>query len=398
MATATATRPTNGKSPVEGLDPNLAMHREPPELNRGVQTPELPKMDRIRPQILVDWLSFTLPMPDWTPCTRPHAEAEACDGDHRTPEEHAQQAAQAVAQWMGLKDDAWDVLPGRYFYAKRLTQSHVDVLYAGIQPGMGIHVQVTGQGCRELEEFGRVKDWEEFLGEVMTRHGKVRRIDVAVDDRAQLLDMQTIYDAWRRGDVTSRYQKMQPQMGKMAVGCGVDVDPEPETLYFGDPRNGESGIRIYNKQLEQIAKGQENPGPWIRVELVAKADQADELIWKIAALGWEAAATGAIRAKLDFKTPELTDSRKDRWRSAPWWDQLLGDATKVKLSRRGPDRTITDKIQFLLRQASRNLAIVNLAHDNNPATINYILLSGEERIKDSDRRLIAAYRLRSKAG
>ncbi|MHB1955318.1 MAG: replication initiation factor domain-containing protein, partial [Sulfobacillus sp.] len=135
---------------------------------------------------------------------------------------------------------------------------------------MGIHIQITGQGCRALEAEGRVTDWEAFINEIEALQGRVTRIDGALDDRAGILDMRRIYEAWINGHATSHYKTMQAQMPKLSLGCG-DPNPVPETLYFGDPREGISGIRVYNKQVEQIAKGHEDPGPWIRVELVAKA-------------------------------------------------------------------------------------------------------------------------------
>lgn len=365
----------------------------PHVLNRGAQsaqTPHIQLENGNKPQVLVDWLSFTFPMPEWSRCERIHDDnLSECLGDHRTAEDVAEEAAREIADWLRIDPDAWHPGPGRYHYTKRLSQKHVDILYAGAQPGMGIHIQITGQGCRTLEAEGRVRDWETFLNEIAARHGRVTRIDGALDDRAGILDMRRIYEAWIDGHATSHYKEIQAQMPKLALGCG-EQNPVPETLYFGDPRKGRSGIRIYNKQVEQIAKGHEDPGPWIRVELVAKADQAPTLTQAIHERGFVEAITGAIKAKLDFKEPG-DNAQKTRWQTVDWWQTLLGTAIKVRISRKPPTRTIYEKLQWLDKTVAKNLALVAMAHNNDPITLNYLLRSGEERLKPADRALIREY-------
>ena len=362
--------------------------QDPPELNRGVERTEPEKT-----QLLVDWISFTLPLAKWSRCPIHHGPdrpEDQCGGDHRTREQHEEDEAWAVAHWLGLPKEDWQLGGRRYFYEKRLSQRHYDVLFAGAQPGMGVHVQITGQGCRALEEVGRVKDWEVFLEEIRAVRGKISRLDTALDDRAGILDMKTIYEAGKAGHVTSRYRGMQPVLPKIAFGAGNGTDERPETLYFGDPRQGESGIRIYDKRVERMAKGYEDPGPWIRVELVVKDDQARSLAKEIGARGFVPAVTGAIREKLDFKEPG-TDSNKRRWASASWWAQALGTAEKLALSAKSVARTITEHMQWLETQVARILAKVNMAHDNAPSILNYLLMRGQEKLKPTDRQQIKDY-------
>ena len=226
--------------------------------------------------------------------------------------------------------------------------------------------------------------------EIRAVRGKISRLDTALDDRAGILDMKTIYEAGKAGHVTSRYRGMQPVLPKIAFGAGNGTDERPETLYFGDPRQGESGIRIYDKRVERMAKGYEDPGPWIRVELVVKDDQARSLAKEIGARGFVPAVTGAIREKLDFKEPG-TDSNKRRWASASWWAQALGTAEKLALSAKSVARTITEHMQWLETQVARILAKVNMAHDNAPSILNYLLMRGQEKLKPTDRQQIKDY-------
>ncbi|MHB1955317.1 MAG: hypothetical protein ACYCOU_16405 [Sulfobacillus sp.] len=89
------------------------LHWDPPILNRGVESA----------QTLIDWLSFTFPMPEWSRCERIHDDdLSECLGDHRTPEDVSEQAAREVADWLRLDPEAWHPGPGRYFYTKRIAQ------------------------------------------------------------------------------------------------------------------------------------------------------------------------------------------------------------------------------------------------------------------------------------
>lgn len=376
------------------ISPNDDPIETPRALIRGVQrteSPLIPPETANNPEILVDWLSFTLPLPDWTRCPQIH-DAETpesdCPGDHTTPEEYLAQAVHGVADWMGLPGGDWAEGPGRYFYSKRLSQQHVDILYGGTQPGMGIHVQVTGQGCRALEEAGRVTDWEAFLAEVGAKSGNISHMDVAIDDHSALLTMAEIYAAWQRGEVSTHYAA-RPILGKVHPGEAAD---SPETIYFGDVRQGVSAIRIYDKRKERMDKGHEDPGPWIRVELVVRHEQADELLNNIEKIGWECATAGAIRQKLDFKIPNPNDTNARRWHTVDWWDKFLNHAQKIKLSRKPATRTITEDMQYLERQTARKFAKVMMAHDNNPAILEYIRLAGIEKLKEGDYQQINEYR------
>lgn len=364
----------------------------PPLLNRGVENTT----------VLVDWFSGTFPIPEidvadhdrnqeylaaLAPQDRFRAETEI----EQTRQERA---ARGLAEWLRIPADELQEQPGRYFYRRRLQwdKHHVEILFDGMQENMtgSVHLAMTGQGCREVEQLGRVSDWESFLAEIGDRQGKLTRLDVALDDHAGRVDMQTVFRTWLEGAVTSHYH-MQPVMPKLVAGCGQDLAAMvPETLYFGDPRQGESAIRIYDKRHEQISKGQPDPGAWVRVELVTRHDQATELVQQIQAVGLVPAVTGAIRAKLDFKIPE-PDKNRARWATVDWWDQLLQSATKVRLTVQTAAQTILQKYRWLERVVAKNLAIVMQAHNYDPTLLNYLLLTGRERFKDRDRQLVRDY-------
>ena len=373
---------------MENIATTCDVVQRPPVLNRGVERTEphnFPDNDIEKPhsQALIDWCSFTLPIPEWT--QNPE--------NPRDPADVMEEWAVTVTKWLRLDDAKWQSGPGRYFYTKRLAQEHIEVLYAGMQPGMGIHVQVSGQGCRALEQAGRVTDWAQFFQEIWNEGGKITRLDVALDDHNGMLDMAQIYAAWLAGHAAAHYRTAQPVMPKVTLGSGHDALDRPQTLYFGDPRQGDSGIRIYDKQAEQIAKGQPDPGPWIRVELVMKDRQTTAFVNAVKDKGRSLAdaVAGAIRAKLDFKAFNPNDGNKRRWATVDWWARFLGTAQDLPLAPKTATRSITEKWQWLERQASRSLAIVSMAHDNHGSILNHLLMAGAEKLTARDRELIHNY-------
>src|SRR5690606_35424193 len=73
---------------------------------------------------------------------------------------------------------------GLYGYKTHYKYGHISILMDGGQADMGIHIQFSGQGCREYEEMG-IKNWRTLLKEILAIGGKVVRLDVAIDDIAE---------------------------------------------------------------------------------------------------------------------------------------------------------------------------------------------------------------------
>lgn len=391
--------------------------RNPPA-NRGFQrTAEAPQSG-----VLLDWAGFTF-FPAAAPlclCSvRPlEVSREACGGWHGTGEEWQEQQAVEVAKWLGMDPETWDTQGGRYHYRKRITDgAGVDVNYDGQQPGMGMHVEVTGQGCRHLEESGRVTHWPAFLAEVRARGGRFTRLDGAMDDRAGVLDLRRMEREFNRGNVVTHYQ-LDLKYGRRRAGWALDAAAvkeakRPLTLYFGKPHEGRSGIRIYDKRQERIDKGFEDPGtPWIRVELVAKGKQAEVLAGAVLAEPaeeWGRVVAGAIRAKLDFKRrPAGNDTNRRRWPTASWWAMFLDTTQEIRLSPKTAQATVAGRREWLEKQAAKSLAIVTRVQSDGPGdwaqdraayrVYQQLVTAGEARLTRRDWDLIAAYQRQGASG
>jgi hypothetical protein len=126
-----------------------------------------------------------------------------------------------------------------------------------------------------------------------------------------------------------------------------------ETIYFGS-RQSESFLRIYNKQAEQVDKGEEDPGHWIRVELELKGDRSHLVALRYLEDG-VTAIIGLIRNQIDFKQIS-SDINPSRWPTAPWWGAFLDWADKTKLCAPREKPTIDRTKKWLFNQVAPSLA------------------------------------------
>ncbi len=120
---------------------------------------------------------------------------------------------------------------------------------------MGIHIEASGKGCRELEGDGIVIDWSIFLKNIIEAEGKFSRLDVAIDDMTGCLSMPKILTCLNSGLIVSRYKT-----GRIISGRKLNDAAElGSTLYLGSP-SSDTMIRIYDKTAESGEEVNHNQG------------------------------------------------------------------------------------------------------------------------------------------
>ena len=130
-------------------------------------------------------------------------------------------------------------------------------------------------------------------------------------------------------------------------------------VYIGSA-NSASSICIYDKRLERLKAGEEDPGHWVRVELRLKEGMAQ------AAASWVqrnadlSGADGLLRALLDFVVDD-TDQNKSRRNSCDWWKEFCRLAGKLKLQPVKATKTLTERVAHWMRSHSATFAALQLA-------------------------------------
>ncbi len=213
-------------------------------------------------------------------------------------------------------------------------------------PNAEARVEVTGDGCRELEAAGTVAHWPTFLRSLLNDGARFTRFDFAIDDQIGLLNLDHIITACEEGRVVSAYKsvdfrpKLDGTTGQI-IGRGVT---------FGT-RGSESYVRIYDKELQQAV-----PGHWIRVELETRKERAQALAEAIAKRGAQVVPP-ILLSYLNFKV-QGRDKRRCRWKTESWWTTFLGTTRRRRLEVAPRNVSLEKTYRWLIRSVAPAFARV----------------------------------------
>lgn len=319
----------------------------PPTSNRGAQN-----TDQSGFRSLVDWFSFTLK-------------------NVQTPQE--------VIQILGLEEeDFFETKIGGKGYMSQLRFGNISIYYNG-KENMGIHVEISGQGCRQFETTSYLS-WSRLFALLMNFDYNITRLDLAVDDFTGLLKLQTIKRKIRDTLVTSRFKSaIEIRKTKLADGSSMG-----DTVYFG---SGQSMIqvRFYDKKLEQLheknkdlEQGLEN---WVRVEVQTRDDRAQTLA---EILAFESHTVGqAVRGILSNYIRFLVkghQKNKTYWNTAPFWEKFLNNVEKLGLTQVAPDRSIQRTYNWIEKQVNPAFALLYEAFNKDSELLYELLHDGYSRM------------------
>jgi phage replication initiation protein len=296
---------------------------------------------------LIDWCAFTIP---------PDAVADD-SGRLVTPDD--------VCELLKMPGGDWVEMPrGLNGYSKQRACGDIKILYAG-QANMGIHVMMTGQGCRQFETYYGELTWEQLFYRVKEVGGKFARIDLAVDDIRYNGDppywtVRQLVRKIKRNECRSKF-KTGLRLEGLNLGTGESTG---DTLYAGSPQSMIK-IRIYEKDCERAKAGmmlEEDLTAWNRLELELKDDRAGAAVdWLQKGLNAGQIAVGVLAHYVDMVDKQADDDNKARWPRSKFWSEYLDAVAPLPLAPRAPDRTIDSKREWLERQMAPTLAQVMYA-------------------------------------
>lgn len=296
--------------------------------------------------------------------------------------------------------DFTELETGRYGYNAQLKWAGGDlaILYnefmndddetvEAVADPMGIHVVVTGKGCRFYEAVNPLPELIIRLADLELIH-KVTRLDLALDD----LDSQFIsYDRFQAaaiaGDFTSRWNKWRETIERRTSDNGY----VGRTMYFGSPTS-ELFCRVYDKTLEQQASEHDVPAHWTRLELVYRKERANQLATKMR----ETQDVGLLLRKtlnhyMRFLSHDTHDVNKARWQTADWWDALIGAVGTLQLTTEASTKTIEEIETWVVKQIGPTLATLMKAHSGELKWFINALYAGEGRMKQKHWDAIAQF-------
>ncbi|MGK5512306.1 replication initiation factor domain-containing protein [Brevibacillus formosus] len=241
-------------------------------------------------------------------------------------------------------------------------------LYFGGTTHTGVHIIMSGQGCREFEQHTTV-GWVEALKGLLRIGTKFGRVDAAIDDFGippkrkrggatvkPRFTVGTLIRKAKEGCVTSYFDDAKA-IEKIKL---ADGETAGKSIYFGSEQ---SRVRMvaYEKIWERAAKGydlEHGMEHWNRFEVRMHDERAQKFVQEfVSGRGSFGDLTaGVIRQYLNYRDRVDTESNKSRWPVSRFWKNFLGEVDKLQLSEAAPDRTLMRTDAWLRRQVEPSIA------------------------------------------
>ena len=241
--------------------------------------------------------------------------------------------------------------PGRNSYKNRLWYMGVNFYYGSEREDMNICVELSGSGCRLVEELsGGTFDWFAFLSEMIpdirSREMGVSRIDIAGDDHEGILSFPRMYAHCKHRRYICRSRRR------------IWIDGDEQEILFGASGSNRR-LRIYNKALEQGIEGQIEK-PWVRVEMQMRNEDAVSFL-----LNWVKCNDigrcygGVLLDYLRFTDKAPDNSRNNHLlKTMSWWSKFVSEVQACpQLYLEDSPYTLQRVKDFLRRQASSSLKL-----------------------------------------
>lgn len=302
---------------------------------------------------------------------------------------------QLITDILQLKiDDFYEAETGKYGYRRSRKFGHISIYYDG-RDDMGIHLEITGQGCREYESLKK-KTWKELFFEMMCYEPDVNitRIDVAIDDFKGYFKISGLIRKIKNKELISKF-KSATRIEKIDIETG---ESKGNTIYYGSSQS-RIQIRMYEKDMERIGKGhqlEEGLKVWNRTEVQARDERAKKIAQMIM-LDDESdqsigeITSGILKYYLRF-TVKGKDSNRRRWNTAKFWDKFIGDVEELRLTDVAPDKTIEKKVEWIDRQVSPSLAVLFHAFEGDMDVLKQFILNGSDRLTEKDYAMIQKFK------
>jgi phage replication initiation protein len=287
-----------------------------------------------------------------------------------------------VLEIIGMEDAEFaDMENGLFGYRGQLRRGNISVLYDG-QPGTGIHLLMTGSGCRQFEEESEI-DWYIFFKRIIEVQGRLTRLDVAVDDFEGYFKVPYLIRISKEGRCRSKFKKAR----YMETIDLEDGSTGGSTIYFGSP-SSDIQIRVYEKNHEREAAGkelEEGTEIWNRTEIQARDERAFMIAAYIASGEMELGqiVAGILKNYVNFCDKDK-DSNKGRWAVSKFWLKFLGDVEPLKLTLVAKDKTLEDSQDWIDKQVDKTLAKLWLAYDGKIEWLMQRLERGADKLNETD--------------
>ena len=257
---------------------------------------------------------------------------------------------------------------GKYGYESKYVLGDINIM-CSMQEHLGVLLELKGKGCRQMECYllAQERSWYDFMLDCMTAGGVMKRLDLAINDRAGILDIPKLKEKYKAGECVSYFRMQKDYSG--TEKCGSDIPKNTgETLYLGST-SSELYMCAYQKNYEQYVKNGteiENTEIKNRFEIRMKNERAyyavvDLLTYRDA----ERTAFSIINQYVRF-VDEEPDKRKNDWKLNDRWAWFIGDNRQsLKLTTKPEPYTLDRTLRWVQRQVAPTLKMLKKIDKGN---------------------------------
>ena len=180
---------------------------------------------------------------------------------------------------------------GFYSYSSMYVLGDITVMTSPDEE-KGVLLELKGKGCRQFEAYlnGQKRSWYEFFRQCLEEDAVFKRIDLAINDRAGILDIPFLCNKCDRGECISVFRSFKAyRSGELVRSREENKASMGATLYIGSMQS-DLYFCIYEKDYEQLVKQGvpiEDAEIKNRFEIRLKSDRAYEPCM----YGWDARAS-----------------------------------------------------------------------------------------------------------
>ncbi|MEI6119459.1 MAG: replication initiation factor domain-containing protein, partial [bacterium] len=291
----------------------------------------------------------------------------------------------------------FDCKKGHHGYKSQKAYDNIRI-YSDGNTGMGIHVQMSGSGCRLFEETYK-GTWKDFL--LSINDANISRIDLAIDEKQGLLDLEKMAEKIKNKEVVTQFRSWTETNSGTFEFKNIG-----KTLYLGSVTS-DIRFRIYDKAYETAHKWlmtlDENEIPrrelmrwseenhWVRFELQFRDDLAQQIVSKIIENNDDnffPLVAGVIKDKIRFVEPSESDINNRRWVESDFWLTFLEGVEKLKISVKPKKKDITDSLNHFEKQYAPTLATIFTYFEGDLDSILSIIYRGKKRMKSKHYELL----------
>lgn len=269
-------------------------------------------------------------------------------------------------------DNFEDLPKGGLGYKKQKFFNNIRLYYDG-NVGMGIHIVISGQGCRYLESQGKnlfdILDYLYSLDNI-----NLSRLDLALDTDINILTK--VLTSIEKDLYSSKSRNIK------VISSLTDSKLQADTLYIGS-RSSLLMVRIYNKAIEQGVDYE-----WYRIEIVLKKDRI-EMAVPFLRQNVSHAFAGILTNY--FRPLQSLKGQKCRSPTANYWVKFLGEIEKITLYSSPECKTIEDKYSWVVTQVEPTIALLSTAFEGDE-WLKAVVANGKKRLKEKELRLLQKWK------